>query len=157
MKHFVNSSASLPTGKLNKYRNLCLANGSHYGGIRGRAGVEVGTRTRPDWGITHCGPPSHFHLLTPPAHCFSIDNLIYFSNSFRTRGGATCKPGVASTPLFISQQRALERRPSAAVKTAQTAHALGRGLHPYVSSLWHINANHIRTITLHFRITRGVT
>src|SRR5260221_8704471 len=103
------------------------------GGIRGRAGVEVGARTRPDWGITHCGPPSHFHLLTPPAHCFSIDNLIYFSNSFRTRGGATCKPGVASTPLFISQQRTLERRPSAAVKTAQTAHALGRGLHPYVS------------------------
>src|SRR5260221_12532651 len=101
------------------------------GGIRGRAGVEVGARTRPDWGIMHCGPPSHFHLLTPPAHCFSIDNLIYFSNSFRTRGGTTCKPGVASTPLFISQQRALEHRPSAAVKTAQTAHALGRGLHPY--------------------------
>jgi len=52
------------------------ANSVDRDGIRGRAGVEVGVRTRPDWGITCSGPPSHFHILTPPAHCFSTDNLI---------------------------------------------------------------------------------
>src|SRR5712691_3703297 len=122
------------------------------GGIWGRAGVEVGARTRPDWGITHCGPPSHFHLLTPPAYCFSIDNLIYFSNSFRTRGGATCKARCRlNPPLHFAATR--PRASSLGRSQDSTNRARSRpGVTPLCFTSWHTDANHIRTITLRIHL-----